>query len=194
MVNILKSKVLPALKWFLTSFIWVFLIMLALDIISKNAIRNNMAVGQSVDLIPGFLRITYVLNYNAAFGIGAGNALASRIIYIIVASLGSIGLIAFYVWKYKRINPFVKGCMMLILTGALGNLIDRLFYGPEYAVVDFIDFYFLPFWNFVFNIADCGVVIGAIALVIYLVVEEVKDYRAKNQSENPSFDGENNQK
>ena len=83
---------------------------------------------------------------------------------------------------------------MLILTGALGNLIDRLLYGPEYAVVDFIDFYFLTFWNFVFNIADCGVVIGAIALVIYLVIEEVKDYRAKNKSENPSFNNNNEQK
>ena len=57
-----------------------------------------------------------------------------------------------------------------------------------------IDFYFLPFWNFVFNIADCGVVIGAIALVIYLVIEEVKDYRAKNKSENPSFNNNNEQK
>ena len=83
---------------------------------------------------------------------------------------------------------------MLILTGALGNLIDRLFYGPRYAVIDFIDFYFLPFWNYVFNIADCGVVIGAILLIIYLIVSEVKDYKARSKSGEASFKDQNNTK
>ena len=194
MNNLFKTKIIPALKWFLTSFIWVFLIMLALDIVSKNLIRSYLDIYEQVDLIPGFLRITYVLNENAAFGIGTGNALLSRILYIIVASCGSIGLIVFYVIKYNKIHPFARGCMMLILTGALGNLIDRLFYGPRYAVIDFIDFYFLPFWNYVFNIADCGVVIGAILLIIFLIVSEVKDYRARSKSGEASFKDQNNTK
>ena len=193
MGNFLKTKILPILKSFLLSFTWVFAIMFALDIISKQCIMKYLSVGQSVDLIPGFLRITYVQNFNAAFGIGTGNHLLSRILYIIVASIASAVLIFFFIKKYKKINPFVRGCLMLILTGALGNLVDRIFYAPDFAVVDFIDFYFLSFWTFVFNIADCGVVLGALLLIVYLIVNEVKDYRRRNREETISFDSENSE-
>lgn len=193
-VDLFKNKVIPALKWFLTSFIWVFIIMFALDIVSKQCIMNNLEVGESIDLIPGFLRITYVQNFNAAFGIGTGNHLLSRILYMVVASIASVLLVFFFIKKYKNIPPFIRGCMMLILTGALGNLVDRIFYGPDYAVIDFIDFYFLSFWNFVFNIADCGVVIGAILLIIYLIVTEVKDYIKRNKEESAQFSGDKQDK
>ena len=65
----------------------------------------------------------------------------------------------------------------MVITGAIGNMIDRIFYGPEYAVVDWIDFYW--FWGFNFNIADCCVVIAAFMLLIYIIVEEVKEYKNK---------------
>ena len=198
MGDFLKNKVLPLLKSFLLSFTWVFIIMFALDIISKQCIMKSLSVGESVDLIPGFLRITYVQNFNAAFGIGFGEGetkkLISRILYIVIASIASAILIFFYIKKYKRINPFVKGCLMLILTGALGNLVDRIFYAPDFAVVDFIDFYFLPFWTFVFNIADCGVVLGALLLMGYIIFTEVKDYRQRSKEESISFSDKNNDK
>ena len=189
MTNLFKNKIVPILKWFLTSFIWVFLIMLTLDIVTKQLIIKYLDVGDYVILIPGFLRVSHVLNYNAAFGIGVGNHLISRVLYIVIASIGSIGIISFYSIRYKKINPFVRGCLMLILTCAIGNLIDRVFYGPEYAVIDFIDFYGI--WQFVFNIADCGVVIGAILLIVFLIVQEVKDYRAKQRSESIEFSNKN---
>ncbi len=72
---------------------------------------------------------------------------------------------------------------MLILTGALGNLFDRLFYSAAYlkseyaGVVDFIDF--CGIWDAVFNIADSCIVVAAIILIVYFIVEEVKDNRKK---------------
>ena len=191
MTKFLKEKVLPIVKWFGASFIWVFIIMLILDIVSKVIIRNNLAEGEAVDLIPGFLRIRYILNEHAAFGIGPDNPTLSRIIYLVVAGIASIGILFYYIKSNKKINAFVKGCLMLILTGAIGNMIDRLFYGPQYAVVDFIDFYFLSWWKYVFNIADCCVVIGAILLIIYLIVSEVKDYRKRSKAEEIEFQGKN---
>lgn len=188
MANFLKNKVVPALKWFASSFIWVFIIMLTLDIVTKNLIMQNMTVGQSAVLIPGFLRITYVQNFNAAFGQGVGNPTASRIVFCVVAGIASIVITVMFIWKFKKIKPFIKGCLMLILTGAVGNIIDRLFYGPDYAVVDFIDFYGI--WGYVFNIADCGVVIGAIILIIVLVIQEVKDWRIRNAQENEEYERE----
>ena len=190
MIKFLKEKVFPIVKWFGASFIWVFIIMLVLDIVSKVSIKSNMVEGQAVDLIPGFLRIRFVLNERAAFGIGPDNPLASRIIYLVIASIASIAILIFYIKGFKKINGFTKGCLMLILTGAIGNMVDRIFFGPAYAVVDFIDFYFISWWNFVFNIADCCVVIGAILLIVYLIVSEVKDYLKRRKAEEVEFQGQ----
>lgn len=138
-------------------------------------------------MIPGFLGIGYVINTNAAFGIGVGSNIANRILYIVLASLASAVLIAVYVKKYSKLNRLYKACMMLILVGAIGNIIDRIFYTSEYlsptgytlevGVVDWIDFYGI--WRYVFNIADCGIVIGVIMLVIVLLVEEFRDNKSK---------------
>ena len=71
---------------------------------------------------------------------------------------------------------------MLILTGALGNVIDRLFYAKSnYCVVDWIDF--CGIWGAIFNIADSCIVVGSIMLIVYLIVEEVKDYKIKKANE-----------
>ena len=69
----------------------------------------------------------------------------------------------------------------MVLAGAIGNMIDRIFYAStDYCVVDWIDFYW--FWGYVFNIADCCIVIAAFMLIVYIIVQEVKDYRAKNKT------------
>ena len=177
---IMKDKIVNALKWFYKSFIWLFIVMLALDIITKQIIiHSGLDPFDSQSYFNwGFVHINYVLNYNAAFGIGASNHTVSRVVYLVVASLVSIGVVFYLIYRRKTMNLYVRASLVLIVTGALGNVIDRVFYGPEYAVVDWIDFYW--FWPFVFNIADCCVVIAAFMLIIYIIVEEVKDYRAKN--------------
>lgn len=185
----MKEKIKKALKWFLNSYIWLFVILLVVDIVSKNIVMKNMYEAQSIDLIPGFLRLTYVQNRHAAFGLGIGGDgpngdLINRIIYLVIALVASAGIIAYFIKKYNEIKPYIKACLMLILVGALGNSIDRLFYANSgYAVVDFIDFYFLSFWTFVFNIADCGVVIGAFMLLVYFIIEEVNEVKAKRAKE-----------
>ena len=178
--------------WFLKSFIWLGVLLLVIDIVTKSVVIANKDYIDSlpnnrIDLIPGFLGITYIVNNNAAFGLGTTSHLANRIIYIVLASVAAIALIFVYVKYYKKLGKMYKACMMMILVGALGNLIDRIFYTPGYlgllpteqpGVVDWIDFYGI--WHYVFNIADSAIVIGTIMLIIWLIIEEVRDSKKRN--------------
>ena len=187
----MKEKLLSALKWFYKSFIWLFIVLLGLDILSKQLILAAGALPGTTIADWGIVRISYVLNENAAFGIGASDPTVSRTIYLIVATLVSAGLVFYMIWKREEMKLFIRACLVLIVTGALGNMIDRIFYGPlEYtdatglfsgSVVDWIDFYW--FWSFNFNIADCCIVIAAFMLIIYIIVTEVKEMIAKRNAE-----------
>ena len=80
-------------------------------------------------------------------------------------------IILIFVRKYKQLNALVKASLMLILAGAIGNLIDRLFYNAAFlhsgsslcGVVDWIDFYGI--WGAIFNIADSCIVIAAVLAI-----------------------------
>lgn len=196
-----RDKLIPGLKWFFKSFIWLGLLVLAIDIISKSLIIANKdyiyeqmkQTGQGIILIPNFLAISWTINTGAAFGLSTGNDatayMINRIVYIVIASLVSAFLIGYYCKKYKKLNKFYKAVIMLILVGALGNLIDRIFYTPDYlyptsyfgnkynGVVDWINFFGI--WKYNFNIADSAIVIGVIMLIVYLIVLEIRDAKKR---------------
>lgn len=176
-----------ALKWFFNSFIWVFILFFAIDLVSKQLVSHLMSEGQSITIIPTFLSITYSLNPGVVFGTQLFKTdLGNRILFIVVASLASIGIIVFYALRYKKLDKITKICLMLILVGALGNLTDRLFYGyteRPYCVVDFIDFFkggpLHAIWSAIFNIADACIVVSAFTLIIFTIITEVKEAKAK---------------
>ncbi len=187
MKEFFNNKLLPGLKWFFRSFIWLFVLLLAADIITKLVFSLTMQPGDYYEIIPGFLRIRLSFNANAAFGMGFTDPTVNRIIYIIVAVIGAGIILYFFIKKFKKLNLYVRACLMLMLTGAIGNLIDRLFYAQSnFCVVDWIDF--CGIWAYIFNLADSGIVIGTIMLIVWLVVEEVKDYRAQKAAE-PQVEG-----
>ena len=178
----MKEKIIKSLKWFYQSFIWLFIVLLGLDILTKKLVAHSGVEPYNQIADWGFVRINYVLNYNAAFGLGADDHTVSRIIYLVVASLVTIGLITYLILKRKEMKLYVRACLVLIVTGAIGNMIDRIFYAPYYAVVDWIDFWW--FWDYNFNIADSCIVVAAFMMVIYIIVLEVKDMIAKRNEEN----------
>ena len=188
------KKVLFGLKWFFFSFIWLFVFCLVTDIVTKQVIVNYFkSHDEPIKIIPGFLNINYTLNEKAAFGFGSSSALTNRIIYIIIAVIGFGVILGIYIWQFKKINRLVKACLMLMATGAIGNLIDRIFYTKAFlttqmqvaenggCVVDWIDF--CGIWGYNFNIADSCVVVGTIALIIYFIVEEILDAVKKHKQE-----------
>lgn len=181
------EKFKKGLRWFFESFIWLGLILLIIDIVTKNVVAANKASiisagPNGIELIPGFLAINYVENAKAAFGLGFANPTTNRIVYIVVATLAAGGIITYLCLKYKKVTRFPKAIFMMILAGAIGNLIDRIFYGfSNYCVIDWINFYGIWGWNF--NIADSCIVIGVIMAIVYLIIEEVKEYKAKPKEE-----------
>lgn len=158
-----------------------------IDLVTKLTVINYFAThNDPIIVADGFLRVNYIINTAAAFGFGVGNATTNRVMYCVFAGLILAGIIIALIWKRKKIaSPFMI-CLLVIASGALGNMIDRMFYSPEFlhhsenGVVDWIDFYNI--WGFNFNIADCCVVLGAIALIIWLVVDEVRVSKANRQT------------
>lgn len=182
-----KDKFLKGLKWFFASFIWLFIILLALDIVTKNIVVNNITINsQEIVIIPYILSFKYIVNTKAAFGIGFNNDLTNRIVYIIIASVAFVGVLIYYIFTFKKHNKLIRAMIMMILVGAIGNLIDRIFYTPAYlhnelnGVVDWILFF--PRTNifpYTFNIADASIVVAVFVLIIYLIVQEVKENKKK---------------
>ena len=191
-----KQSIIKGLKWFFHSYIWIGVLLLIVDIVSKNIIANTMHEGESITLIPGFLSISYAINRHAAFGIGPEDPNISRILYICVASIASVGISIWFAKSHKKMPGYVRAALMIIVAGALGNMIDRIFYSAEYlhaipgrspGVVDFIDFFngsaLHDLWHYIFNIADCGVVIGTFMLIVWMIIDEVKAYKERKQKE-----------
>ena len=178
----MKEKLINALKWFYKSFIWLFIIFLGIDILTKQLVMNAGVAPGNVILDWRIVRISYVQNPNAAFGLGANNPAVSRVVYLVVASLITIGLVTYLILKRKTTKLYIRACLVLVVTGAIGNMIDRIFYSQaNYCVVDWIDFYW--FWGYNFNIADSCIVVAMFMLIIYIIVMEVKEYRAKPKVE-----------
>ncbi len=138
-------------------FIIVSVLCIALDIISKHIISANMFIGESIPLIQNVFHITYVLNDGAAFSMLQGKTL-----FLIIITIAIILSALVYLFIKKPKDKLLLLSITLILSGAIGNLIDRVTMGH---VVDFLDFRLINFA--VFNVADCYVTIGAILLCIY---------------------------
>ena len=149
-----------------------------LDQISKYAIVANIRLHESVDVIPGVLRFTYIRNEGAAFG-SLDNA---RWVFMILSTIAIVAILGYLFWK-KPQNKLLLSALILITGGGIGNMIDRIWLG---YVIDFIDFCAFPeIWMWVFNVADSFVCIGAGLLALWMVldtVRECKEERARNKA------------
>lgn len=129
----------------------IVLCVLSLDRLSKLLAAKKLLLHQSLPVIKGFFHLTLVHNRGAAFGI-----LKNQTFFFILTAVSAIILISLKLGKHKAVS-LCSIALGLILSGALGNLIDRLFFG---YVIDFLDFRIWP----VFNIADTSITIGAILI------------------------------
>ena len=112
----MKAKIIFGLKWFFRSFIWLGLVLLGLDILTKQLVMHSGLVPDTGNYIDwGFVHIGYILNYNAAFGLGVGNPTASRILYLVVASLVAAGLVVYLILKRKETKLLMRACLVLII-------------------------------------------------------------------------------
>ena len=141
--------------------------------------HDGMYLGESIPILGDFIRFTFVENPGMAFGVEFGSGKIFLTLFSLIASIAFV----YYLRKIEEAKLQIRLAIMLILAGAFGNFIDRMFYGVLYGegplfyglVVDFIqvDIPDIQFGNLiythwpVFNIADSCVSIGMVLLLIY---------------------------
>ena len=145
----------------------IIVAIIALDQWSKWAIKTSFDLYESKPVIQDFLHFTYLTNDGMAFGLSFPGGKHVLLIMTILLT----GFIVGFLWKEKNGHPLIKYGLALILSGAIGNLIDRLLYGK---VVDFLDLMIGNFHWYIFNIADSSVTIGMILFIIHSFYIEQK--------------------
>jgi signal peptidase II len=148
-----------ALPW-----LWLSAMVIVLDQLSKLwAVGALQPVGLPHAIIPGFLNWTLVFNQGAAFSFLTDAGGWQRWFFVLLALIISAVLVA-WLARTPRRDWRTAMPLGLIVGGALGNLVDRL---HAAQVTDFIQVYFRQ-WSYpVFNIADCGITVGAVMLVAF---------------------------
>ena len=132
----------------------------ALDQWTKYLTVESIALYEKVPFIPGFLRFTYVQNTGAAFSSFEGQ----QWLFALIFGVFTVLILVEYFKKPMPFTKFDRWCIAAIYGGGLGNMIDRVRLG---YVVDMIQTEFISFP--VFNVADCFITCGCIALMVSLI-------------------------
>ena len=153
----------------------VMVSLFAVDMISKIIVQFTMNEYQSVTVIPYVLSFTYTINTNAAFGSDwlkklLGGEMGARIAFCIFAVAASVVFVLILI-RNKGGNKLYRVALAMLTAGALGNCVDRMFLA---GVRDFIDLQLFTlitggWWTYIFNIADCALVIGVVLVIIYFI-------------------------
>lgn len=156
----------------------IILSTLALDQISKAIVVNTMTYGEigTIPIIPNFLHLTYIHNDGMAFGL-ADNTVG-RVIFMAVSTVAIIG-IGIYLFRFCKEGMLLQTGLALIVSGGIGNMIDRIF---RYNVIDMIDF--RGIWHYIFNVADAFVCIGAFIVALALILSILKEKKNPKEDKN----------
>lgn len=161
----------------------VIAVVIALDQASKWMVMLNMELHESIAVIPGVFRFTYIRNQGSAFGMFSN----SRWVFLVLSVVG-IAAVIFYLVKFRPKEKMMWIPLAMIAGGGIANMIDRLFYGESFGngtVVDFLDFCLFPnLWMWIFNVADAFVCVGAGILFVYLLIDIVREYKAEKDKKN----------
>ena len=154
-----SSDAVHKLNWKL--WLLITIVVFILDQWTKHLVLANMELYSRIEILP-FFNLVHVHNYGAAFSFLSDQPGWQRWFLSGVTVVVSVGI---FIWltRLKKHQVLLATALVLILGGALGNLYDRLAYG---YVVDFIDWYYGTYHWPAFNIADAGISVGAVLLII----------------------------
>lgn len=154
---------LPALKQSGIRWLWLAVLVFAIDIGTKLLVMDTMGYGwpNRIEVLP-FFNLLYVHNYGAAFSFLSDASGWQRWLFTAIA-LGVTALLMVWMRRTPASHTLVNSAYALIIGGALGNLFDRLYHG---FVVDFLDFYIGQHHWPAFNIADSAICVGAGLIIL----------------------------
>jgi signal peptidase II len=158
-----------------------FIFIVALDQYTKYEVQRKIPLHHSFKVIDGFFNLTHLRNTGGAFGVLGGERGGAGSFFFISVALIAVGVILYLFYKVKEHERVLASSLSLILSGAVGNLIDRIRFRE---VVDFLDFYVSSYHWPAFNIADSAITIG-IALMAYELLFHDHKRSTKKQAPNP---------
>ncbi len=163
---------------------FVAFIILLVDYLTKWVVRVRLDPIQSVEIIPGYLRLSYWQNSGVAFGLF--DAVASVWKPYILAALAVVAVVAIVVYgaHMPPERKLLRASLAVIIGGILGNFVDRIVRG---YVIDFIDFHIYDTFHWpTFNVADSAITIGIALLLIDTVKNPAVNPAAKEDAETVS--------
>lgn len=152
----------------------VITVLTVIDQLTKYAAVVTVKINGPKEFLFGLFQFRYAENTGAAFSSFSDN---TSLLSVFTVAVVIIGL--FIVLSKKLKSKFINICLVLILSGGIGNVIDRIRLG---YVVDFIEPLFIDFA--VFNFADCCITVGAFLIIGYEIYDLINDYKLKKQKEN----------
>lgn len=147
----------------------ISMLFLLLDQLIKLIVTKNMELFQEIKIIKNFFSIYYIKNKGAAFSI-----MGNQTILLILISIICLLFLKNYIKTIKTPSKLTIVSLGIIIGGILGNLFDRLFYKE---VIDYLSFNFFGYSFPVFNLADIGITVGAVLLIITLLLDEKNQKR-----------------
>ena len=154
-----------------------------LDQVSKYIVIANIGLHESIEIIPGILRFTYIQNDGAAFGSMDDH----RWVFMLLSTVAIVAILVFLFWK-KPQDKLLLSALIMVTGGGIGNMIDRVALG---YVIDFIDFCAFPkIWMWIFNVADSFVCVGAGVLALWMILDTIKEYKKEKAEKLAKTDNE----
>ncbi|HEY6212942.1 MAG TPA: signal peptidase II [Vicinamibacterales bacterium] len=143
--------------------VWLPILIVAIDQLTKAAVRAMLPLSESVTVVQGFVNITHVRNAGAAFGILNTAEFPFKSVLIAVIATAALVGVGVYAASLAHHQIIARIGLALIIGGATGNLIDRILAG---SVVDFVDVYYKQYHFWAFNVADSAISVG-VAIMIF---------------------------
>jgi len=137
-----------------------------LDQIVKAIVRREIALNESITVIPGFFDLTRVHNTGTAFGFMNSTDFPFKTVILACIAIGALAALAMYAATLPANQWLARIGLALILGGAAGNLIDRV---TEGYVVDFVDLYWSGWHFWAFNVADAAITVGVALMILDLL-------------------------
>jgi len=159
--------------------IWLPILIVALDQLTKAIVRATLPLHTSVTAIPGFVDFTHVRNTGAAFGILNYAEFPFKTVVIAVIATAALIGVGMYAASLAHHQLVARIGLALIIGGAAGNLLDRIAAG---SVVDFVDVYWNSYHFWAFNVADSAITVGVAIMILDMLGT---DKSARGPSEAP---------
>jgi signal peptidase II len=145
-------------------FLLITLAVLILDHLTKFFVSTNMNLFNAIEIIPGYLRLSYVRNSGVAFGLFDGHTSPWKPYVLAAMAVVAVVIIVIYGRRVPMNRALLQSALAVTAGGILGNFIDRIIHG---SVVDFIEFHIRDSFHWpTFNIADSAITIGIALLLV----------------------------